>query len=768
MRSPMRRATFMTTAGITVALALGLAATSCGTPKGTVDISGVVPRLPGDGSANTSEPTEQGRARKPPAAEPASDPWAGRTDLITAPAPQAPRAITLPPVERFTLPNGLPVIVLSKRDVPVIDIQLMVRAGSTDVAPAKMGLSQFVSAMLPKGTRTRDARAIARTIETVGGALTVTPGFEATLLSCQALAEHQNTCLSLIADIASQPTFPADEMDRVRQELQASVRQRYDDAGALASAHFQNLLWGDEHVRGRPMSMRTIDAIQRKDLVDWHRTWFVPQNATLVLAGDIDAKGLRLRLGQAFRTWPRGARVPQHATHPEPTLAGSRIRLVDKPGQTQTHIRIGHVGIAHPDPAFFDTVVFNHVLGGAGFTSRLMRVIRVEGGKAYGVGTQFDRSRRPGSFVASTFTRNEEAAATAELILNELMRMKKEGPSEDEVREAVTELAGQYAINFQSASDIAGALLAAELHGLGEKYVSNYPLSLAGVNAGSAARAAAANLHPEAVAVVLVGDAKAVEPQLQRRGWAYDKVGHLDPIAAVERAPAAAELVSPQAEAAAKTLLARALAAKGGEARLRGIRSMAIKASGTIRSGGQEIQAGLQRRFLPPDRLRLDLDLRIPGGSAQVVTVLDRKQAWSQQPNGVVDLPSEGVAELEKQLWRDQEFILLRAAEPGVKVAALGQQTREGATFEGLRITRADGLSVDLFLDPKTHLVRLVSYEEAPGRTTVERMDDYRLVDGLQVAHRRVTRSPDADLDVRVESVTFNGEIKADIFTRPK
>ncbi|HWN72157.1 MAG TPA: insulinase family protein, partial [Haliangium sp.] len=667
----------------------------------------------------------------------------------------------------FTLPNGLPVIVISKRDVPVVDIQLMVRAGNTDVAPAKMGLAQFVSAMLPKGTRTRDARAIATAIDTVGGALTVTPGFEATLLSCQALAAHQGTCLSLIAEIASQPTFPADELERVRKELQASVRQRNDDAAALASAHFQNLLWGDEHVRGRPMSMRTIDAIQRKDLVDWHRTWFVPQNATLVLAGDIDPKGLRFRLGQAFRIWPRGAKAPQHATHAEPTLAGSRIRLVDKPGQTQTHIRIGHLGITHRDPDFFDTVVFDHVLGG-GFTSRLMRVIRIEGGKAYGAGTQLDRSRTRGSFFASTFTRNEEATATAELMLDELVRMKKEGPTEDEVRATVTELAGQYAINFQSASDIAGALLAAELHGFDETYVRNYPLSLAGVSAQSAAKAAADHLHPEAVAVVLVGDAKAVEPQLQRRGWAYDKVGHLDPIAAVESAAATAAPVSPEAEARAKALLAKALAAKGGEARLRGVRSMEIKASGTIRSAGQEIQAKLQRRYRVPDKLRLDLDLQIPGGSAQVVTVLDRKQAWSQQPNGVIDLPPEGVAELEKQVWRDQEFILLRAAEPGVRVESLGQQSRDDATFEVLRITRADGLSVDLFLDPKTHLLRLVSYEEAPGQSTLERLDDYRAVDGLQIAHRRVTRSPEADLDVRVESVTINGTITGDIFVRPK
>lgn len=757
MRLPARRASL-------VLAALGLAASSCGPSRGAVDVSDVVPRLPGDGSANTTNPDDRQRARSD--AEPKSDPWAGRTDLITAPEPPPPRAVTLPPIERFTLPNGLPVIVVARRDVPVIDVQLMVRAGYTDVDPAKRGLAQFVSAMLPKGTRTRDARTIAKTIETAGGALDVTPGFDATLLSCQALAEHQNTCVTLIADIASRPTFPAAEMDRVRKELQATVSQRFDDAGALAGAHFQNLLWGDQHVRGRPMSMRTIAAIERQDLVDWHRTWFVPQNATLVLAGDVDAKGLRFRLGQAFRTWPRG-KVPKHATHPEPTLAGMRVRLVDKPGQTQTHIRIGHLGLTHRDPDYFDTVVFNHVLGG-GFTSRLMRVVRIEGGKAYGAGTHFDRNRSRGSFVASTFTRNEEAAATAELILGELARMQQQGPSEDEVSAAVTHLAGQYAINFQSASDVAGALLVAELHGLDDSYVRDYPLSLARVTAESAARAAATRLRPDAVAVVLVGDARVVGPQLEARGWAYDKVGHLDPIAAVERAPAEVAPVSPQAEAAAKRLLAQALAAKGGESRLRGVRTMAIQASGTIRSGGQEIQAGLQRRYLAPDKLRLDLDLRIPGGSAQVVTVVDGKKAWSKQPNGVIELPPEGVAELEKQIWRDQELILLRATEPGVRVASLGQQKRDDATFDVLRLTRADGLSVDVFLDPRTHLVRQVSYEEAPGRTTVERMDDYRAVSGLQIAHRRVTRSADADLDVRVESVTINGAIAPELFARPE
>ncbi|ACY12732.1 M16 family metallopeptidase [Haliangium ochraceum] len=743
-----------------------LALSACGAPSGTVDLAGVTPRLPGDGSANVSDPVASARpvaSASEPSAEP--DPWAGRDDLIEAPAPQPPAPLEMPAIQRFTLPNGLPVVVVSKRDVPVVGVQLMVRAGNGAVPVDQSGLAQFVGAMLPKGTRTRNATAIAEAIESVGGRLAVEPGYEATLLSCQVLAAEQNTCLSIIADIAAQPTFPEDELGRVRRELLAGVRQRLDSASLLANAHFQNLLWGDEHPRGRPTSERSIEALSRADLVAWHKRWFVPQNAVLVIAGDVDPKGLRFRLGRAFNTWRRTGKAPAQPSVPAPAPDSPRIRLVDKPGQTQTHIRVGHMGIAHDAPDYFATLIFNHVLGSGGFSSRLMQVIRSQAGKTYGASSRFERSRQPGAFVVRTFSRNAEALATVELLLAEVARMQQEGPREAEVASAIANLAGQYAISMQSAADIAGALLAAELYGFDQSYVRDYPMKLAEVNKESATQAAAAHLRPDRVAIVLVGDARALEPQLESRGLPYDKVNYLTPVAAADRETAQ---VSAESAAAGKALLAKALAAKGGAKRLAAVRTMHIEATGVIHSGGQKIDATLERRFLAPDKLRLDLNLTVPGGTAELLTVLNGKRAWTKQPSGVVELPPEGVAELHKQVWRDQEFLLLHASEPGVQVQAAGQSNRDGKTYELLRVIRDDGVSVDILLDPKTHLIAGLTYDEAPGRSVFEQLDDYRTVEGIQIAHQRRTKSVEADLEVRIDSVAINEKLTSDVFEQPK
>ncbi|WP_428268785.1 insulinase family protein [Haliangium sp.] len=769
MRASFHRVRPVLASVVAFAAAVGLA--GCGAPSGAVDLSGVIPGLPGDGAVNTVRP---GAVTPPPppagsvgaATPPGDDPWSGRTDLISAPAPAAPAPMSVPAIERFTLPNGLVVAVVARSGAPVVDVQLMVQAGRNDVSREHMGLANFVASMLSKGTRTRDANALAASIDAVGGALTINPGFDATLLACKVLAAHQNTCLRLIADIVANPAFPAAAVDQVRAELLASVHQRSNDPGALAAAHFQNLFWGDQHARGWIMSQRSIETIQRADLVRWHQTWFVPQNAVLVLVGDVNPRGLRFRLEQAFRGW-RGGAAPAHAEHARAS-AGARVRLVDLPGTPRTHIVTGHLGLSPADSNYFDALVANEVLGGAR-GARLQARVRGEIGADAGASSRFERNRTRGAFVVTAETPSSAALATLAVIQRELGRIKEAGPDPAEVAAAAGYLAGQYATRFQTGSDVAGAVLAAALYGFDDAYIRDYPVRVGQVSAASAAQAAAQRFTPDELMAVLVGDAKTLEPQLRKAGVRYDKVSHMAPIAGYERTQegdGAASAPSPEAEKAGQALLAKAVAAKGGAARLRAIRSLRFKASATIRSGGQEVAAQLERLYLAPDKLRIDLDLSIPGAATKVVTVLNGDQAWSQQPGRLDEFPAEGVTELKKQLWRDPDLILARARDSGSRVSAGGRQRLDETTYELLRVIRADGTSADVYLDPKTHLIRAIVYTDM-GTRAVERFDDYRAVAGVQVAHRRSTDSTDTKLEVQLTEIAINPSLPVDAFAKP-
>ncbi|MGN6111050.1 MAG: M16 family metallopeptidase, partial [Kofleriaceae bacterium] len=518
--------------------------------------------LPGDGDANVAKPQT---AAKPAAA----DPWSGRSDLIAPPAPKPPAAVDLPAFEQFKLRNGLEVFVIKNDRLPVVSMQLAIKAGRMHEPRARLGVAEFTAEMMVKGTKRRNAVALAKAIDFVGGTIAADSTFEATLMSCSVLKRSFGKCLELMPEMLIQPSFPEVELTKVRDGMLGRVRQRLDDAGSLASAHVQNLLWGPDHVRGWVSNEQSVAAIKRDDLIAWHKTWYRPNNAMLVVAGDIDGKRLKADLERAFASWKPSA-VPPAPPYREVDLSGSRIRLVDKPNQTQTHIRVAQYGIKHDDPRFFDALVFNHALGGGGFSSRMMKVVRVDGGKTYGASSSFDRNLDRGSFVAQTFTRNSEAVATTKLLLAEISKMAKQGPTEDEVASAISNIAGGYGQRFQAASDIGAALIGAELHGFGREYLANFPIAVGKVDVASAKRAAAEILDPRAYVIVMVGDAKDLEPQLKKEGWRYQKVSYVEPITPAVEEPDAP--VDPKVTQAATKLVEEALTAKGGKSKVAAIK----------------------------------------------------------------------------------------------------------------------------------------------------------------------------------------------------
>lgn len=694
------------------------------------------------------------------------DPWKDRTDLIKAPPATTPVALPIPPITRFTLPNGLRVLVVPSKDLPIVSFGVSVPAGAVDEPQAKRGIAEYAAQMLTRGTRRLSADRIAQTIDFVGGQLGATSGLETTTVTCAILAKDAATCLSLLAEVLVFPAFPAKEMKLVSDQIKTGLRQERDTPELLAASHFENALWGDDRPRGWPITETTVGAITQKDLVAWHKARFVPNASILVVAGDVDPVELEKKLVKSFAPWARG-KAPKAATWTEPQQQGLTIRLVDKPELTQSTILVGHMGIAHADPKYFPALLANHVLGGGMLTSRLMKAVRVKGGKTYGVRSGFQQTKVRGAFRIQTTTRTEETGATLDLILAEVAKMKAEGPTEAELADASAALAGGYPGDFETASDIAAALLAAELHQLGDDWVREFPLRVAQVSPAQAREAGARFFDPQNAVVVIVGNADLVGPQLDTAGVAYERIGYLDPVSKRER-----ELVSkskiapldPKKTAEGRRLLDAALAAKGGEAKLRALTSMRAKGKVRLSLGAQTLAGTYQRSFQLPNKMRLEMEIDANGQKAAIVVIITPGAVWQVVGPQKGELPRDAANELRRGLWRDRDLILLRYKDSGTVVQALGKV--DG--LDGVMMRDPSGENeTRVLLDPKSHHIVRLEYTEAGGKG-IEAYGDYRQVDGLWFAFKQRAEGGNQAFDIVLDQVETNQPLDEKLFADPK
>ncbi|HEX3763082.1 MAG TPA: insulinase family protein [Kofleriaceae bacterium] len=731
---------------------------ACGPKPATAPI----PMLPGDGDAHVVKPPPP----RPPAAP---DPYSGR-ELIAVPAVAPPGPVELPKLEEWKLGNGLQVYAVRSPRLPVMAMQLAIRAGRMHEPHARLGVSELAADLLVKGTKLRDAAALAKAIDVVGGTIAADSTFEATLVSCSAMARSAGTCFDLVSEMVSQPAFPDAELTALRDSLVAKTQQRAEDPASLASSHAQNLLWGNDHVRGWINSAQSFGSIRRDDVVAWHRNWFVPGNAILVVVGDIDPKRLRGDLERTFGAWRKGP-VPPTPTYPEPGLSGTRIRLVDKPGLTQTQIRIAQFGIKHDDPRFFDTLVWNYALGG-GQGSRLARAVRGDGSKGYVAASGFDRNTDRGSFVASSVTRNADALAVTKQMIAEIGKMAKDGPTQDEIGNAIVSITGGYGLRFQAASDFGAALVTAELHGFGQEYLANYPVAIGQVTVAEAKRAASEILDPKAYVVVLVGDAKDLEPALHKEGWRYEKIAYTDPVSPPYVAPEVP--ADAKAIAAARKLIDDALAAKGGKAKLAGVKTLKLVATGTSTFSGQPVPIEISRVLALPDKMRIDATLKLPQpqGDAVVSIVATGLAGWQRAPDGkggyaLVDITGAALQTADFERWREPELILLKAAEPEAKLTPLPDETVEGKPCAVVKLrSPLPGVDLELYIDKKTKLVSRMIYSDG-GSSETDDFADYRDASGLKVAYKRTTSGSGKSTTLEIKTVELDPKVDPTLFDKP-
>lgn len=687
-----------------------------------------------------------------------ASPWADESKLIKRPAAAPAEALKLPPLQRHSLKNGLSMLVVRDKTLPLVSVKLLIKSGAIDDPPEKIGLSDFTMKMLRQGVRGKSADQISAQIEATGANLSIAPGHESSTISCSGRTTVLDLCLQTIFELVARPTFPKKEMKEVRDSLLGQVKQARDDPGQLAALHFYNMLYGDDHPAGRPMTALGVESIRRRDLKRFHARHILPGGSVLVLAGDVPTD-LAKRVGARFSNWRRGRAAKREITPVSQPNPGLQVLLVDKSDLTQSFFMLGHAGVSYSHPARDALRLVDYVLGGGGFSSRLMKEVRSKGGKTYGISSAFYAHQADGVFRVRSSTRNAEIVRTLELVRAELKKIRGKPPTKGEIEAAKGKMVGSYPIRFKTASQLAAALALAQLRGLGDGYVTDFPLRVQRQSYEQVAAAARAHIKPRQLACAIVGKASVVAPLLEAAKIPFTRVSYLAPISARARAQArAAAKISPAEARAGRKLLDRVVKANGGArafAKLRRVRMV-----GKLKRG--MIPATFTLLLISPDHARLDFELAInkPGmaklrmtqalaGKAGFMLAQGRKQALSPKQ----------VSSLQGMIWRQPAFLFRHAAGREVRLRPSKETALKGRIALDIFPKEAEPLTL-VFAQKTLRLVEM--RRRGPGGILrVTTYSAHRKLGRVWLPHGAETRSGKKLQTWTIDKIEINPKISS-------
>lgn len=437
------------------------------------------------------------------------------------PAPPPAEALVVQPgaLHREELANGLRVLVLEDRRLPRVRLGLAVARGAANETPEEAGLASFLTDVMERGAGDRDALALARAVDGLGASFGVGAGWDSVEASVSGLSRDLDALFAVLADLVLRPQLTDEEATRVRGQILAGLERAKDQPSTLAGWHLARAMYGD-HRFGRPLSgtPETVAKLDAAAARRFHASLFVPGHAILYASGDVDPKALMAKAREAFGAWAAGP-VPAPGPPPPAQAPATRtIVVVDRPDLVQVQLRVGHDGMRRADPERVAASLMNSTLGGGGFSSRLMTVIREKEGLAYGVRSGFSLRRAGGPFSVGTATRVAEARRALDLILAELEGMQANPSTPEELAHAQTYAAGRFALGLETSGAVLGSLVDLMLHELPEDGLDTYRARVASVTPEEVADQARRRLAPGRAAIVAVGPAETLEPALAELG----------------------------------------------------------------------------------------------------------------------------------------------------------------------------------------------------------------------------------------------------------
>ena len=407
--------------------------------------------------------------------------------------------------KRIVLENGMILLLSEKHDIPMVTVSMAIKAGNTAASADKPGLASLTASLLTQGTTSRTARQISNEIDFVGGSLSVSGGDDFASAGLRVLKKDLFTGLGLLADVLMHPVFDQKEIDRKIKATIAAIQQEKDEPGSVAGEVFVRAVFGrNSYGLTNDDIAAYLPRLTRQEVVEFYRSRYSPDNTIIAVVGDVAETEIVDLLNRYFKGWKR-SNEPLPASIQPPVIDKTIFHKIDK-NLTQANIAMGHLCISRENPDYYAVMIMNYILGGGGFSSRLMDSIRDNKGLAYDVHSSVAAQKEPGRFEITIQTKNESANEVIAEALKEVRRIQAEPVSEKELADAKAYLTGSFPLRMDTSAKIAGMLSSIEIYNLGLDYPRKYPGLINRVTREDIQRVARQYLHPDRMVIVVVAN----------------------------------------------------------------------------------------------------------------------------------------------------------------------------------------------------------------------------------------------------------------------
>jgi predicted Zn-dependent peptidase len=436
-------------------------------------------------------------------------------DRTKQPAPGASPSLKLPAVQRATLSNGLGIMLVEHHELPVVYMQMVIKTGSSADPLGKAGVASMTSDMIDEGTQRRTSLQLADEIDFIGAEISSNANYDGSYVNLLTLKEHLDKAMELYADVLLHPSFPASEFDRLKKELLTGLLQQKDRPDAVATNVFNARLFGKNHPYGYQISGtdETATAMLLDDVYSFYKTYYVPNNATLVVVGDITKDEL-VNVGEKyFASWAKADLPMASLTKPE-NNGTTAIYLFDKPNAPQSQIRIGDIGLQRNSEDFYAINILNQLLGSS--NGRLFLNLREAKGYTYGAYAQFSLRKVEGPFFAYAGVRTDVTDSSMMEFMKELHRVRDELASEAEFAMYKNAVIQRLPRVFETPQQIAGQIGSLALYDLPDNYFDSIVEKYNAVTREDIQRVAKKYIRPDNLVIAIVGDKTTIKEKLEK------------------------------------------------------------------------------------------------------------------------------------------------------------------------------------------------------------------------------------------------------------